>query len=96
MQIFSPQAADTSLRPVNFGTFGAIFTLVLLPFMCFLTIPAIIFAKKAKTLYERGNYNRSLAFAKKAKRYTLSAWAITFITALTLFALYFISRLSLI
>lgn len=80
----------------SFGTLGAIITLILLPPTCILTIPAIIFAKEAKRLYKEGLFDLSLAFSKKAKRYTLSSWAIVLITALTLLALYSISRLSLI
>lgn len=80
----------------SFGTLGAILTLILLPPMCILTIPAIIFAKEARSLHAKGSFELSEAFSRKAKRYTLSAWIIVFIIALTLFAMYFISRLSLI
>lgn len=80
----------------SFGTLGAILTTLLLPPMCILTIPAIIFAKEAKRLYKEGSFDLSEVFSRKAKRYTISAWAIVLITALTLLALYSISRLSLI
>ncbi len=80
----------------SFGTPGAILTLILLPPMCFLTIPAIAFAVKAKSRYKKGDFDFSLAFSKKAKRCTAAAWAIAFIIVLTLFAMYSISRLSLI
>lgn len=80
----------------SFGTFGAIATLILLLPMCFLSIPALIFAKKAKRYYKNGNYSLSAEFARKSKRYTVSSWLVASIIALTMFALYFISRLSLI
>lgn len=80
----------------SFGTFGAVATLLLLLPMCFLSIPALIFAKKAKRHYKNGNYSLSAKFADKSKRYTISAWLVALTIALTMFALYFISRLSLI
>lgn len=80
----------------SFGTFGAVFTLILLPPMCILSIPAIIFAAKAKKLYNSGSFKLSAVFSKKAKRYTTGAWATALIIALTLLALYTVSRLSLI
>lgn len=96
MQKNFPEAADFSEQKLTFGTFSAAATLILLPPLCFLTVPAIIFSKKSKTLYEEGNFNGALKLSKKSKRYTLSAWAIAAIVAVSLFALYFISRLSLI
>ncbi|MBQ8541269.1 MAG: hypothetical protein IJ435_07320 [Clostridia bacterium] len=80
----------------SFGTFGAAVTLVLLLPMFFLTIPALFFATKAKRLYKNGNYSLSAKLRDKAKRCTISAWLVAFIIALAMFALYFISRLSLI
>lgn len=80
----------------SFGTFGAVFTLILLPPMCILSIPAVIFAVKSRRLYNSGFCERSVAFSKKAKRYTAGAWAVAFIIALALLALYSVSRLSLI
>lgn len=83
-------------KRVSFGTTGAVFSLILLPPMFILTIPATAFSLKAKKLYAKGNTALSEAFAKKAKRYTLAAWAITFIIILSALVLYSISRLSLI
>ena len=80
----------------SFGTFGAVATLLLLLPMCFLSIPALIFAKKAKRHYKNGNYSLSAKFADKSKRYTTASWLVALTIALTMFALYFISRLSLI
>lgn len=80
----------------SFGTFGAIFSLILLPPMCVFTIPAIIFAQSAKKHYSKGDIALSEALSKKAKRYTAAAWATAFIIILAALALYFISRLSLI
>lgn len=96
MEIFPPENGAAANSPSDFGSLWAIITLILLPIMCFLSIPAVIFAKEAKRLYKSGYYDLSANFAQKAKRYTVSAWAISVILALALCALYFISRLSLI
>lgn len=90
------QTEPASIPTGGFGSLSAIITLILLPGMCFLSIPAVIFAKEAKRLHQKGVYDLSESFARKSKRYTVSAWAVFAIVALTILALYFISRLSLI
>lgn len=80
----------------TFSTRIAIISSVVLLPLCPLTILAIVFTKKAKSLYNQGSFELSDAYLKKAKRYLFSAWAIALIVLFALLGIYSISRLSLI
>lgn len=87
---------DANTPKPKFYSLSIVLTLILLPLLCPLTIPAAIFSAKAKKLYKSGQVQLSLNLAEKAKKYIQGAWASSFIILLGLGIVFLISRLSLI
>ncbi|MBQ7875694.1 MAG: hypothetical protein IJ316_00225 [Clostridia bacterium] len=93
------EASKTSPCPVKspkFYSLSAIITFFLLPPLWALSIPAIVFSKEAKTMYENGNIDLYERFSLCAKRFVVSAWAIFLILAITIAVLLVTIHLSLI
>lgn len=87
----SPEAKEPA-----FHSLFAIITFLVLPFMWALSVPAIVFSHEAKALYTSGNIELSEKFAEKARRFLISAWAISSVMLLSVVVLWVIIHLSLI
>lgn len=80
----------------KFYSLSSIITFFLIPPLWALSIPAIVFSKEAKAMYESGNIDLYKRFSLYAKKFVVSAWAIFIIFAVTIALLLVTIHLSLI
>ncbi len=72
----------------NFHSLLSIVTFLLLPPFWFLSIPALVFSKEAKKLYNSGHVELSQIFSQKAKKFSVASWIIFVAMALSGICLY--------
>lgn len=88
--------APSTVKNPKFYSLSAVITFFLLPPLWALSIPAMVFSKEAKTMYEIGNIDLYERFSLYAKRFIVSAWAIFLIITFVIIALLVTIHLSLI
>lgn len=94
---FFPNSENNSFYPEpRFYSLWVIITVILLPPMWPLSIPALFFSEEAKKLCKNGYGHLAFSYSIKIKRLIISSWAIAIIVLVTSLALFFISHLSLI
>lgn len=83
-------------NPPRFYSLFSIITFFLLPPLWFLSIPALVFSKEAKTMYNLGQTDLYLRFSERARKFIVSVWAIFFIFLIAVLLLLLTIHLSLI
>lgn len=97
-ELFIKEAICEKTEPPEpkFYSLLSIITFIILPPLWCFSVPALVFSSEAKHFYSLEQFDVYLRFSDKAKKFNVAAWAIFATLSLAFFAIYAISRLSLI